>query len=88
MKRTHAFPVAGPPEGTLVSAWVDAHVHLDKTDTVAASHCWPHFGKNEVRNYLTLQRDNYKYLHDQTVRLMKLNEFGKKRDKLFKMVLY
>ncbi len=29
------LPVAGPPEGTLVSAWVDAHVHLDKTDTVA-----------------------------------------------------
>lgn len=45
-------------------------LYADRTDTVAASHCWPHFGKNEVRNYLTLQRDNYKYLHDQTVRLM------------------
>lgn len=42
----------------------------DRTETVAASHCWPHFGKEEVRTYLTLQRDNYKYLHDQTVRLM------------------
>jgi alkyl sulfatase BDS1-like metallo-beta-lactamase superfamily hydrolase len=42
----------------------------DRTETVAASHCWPHFGKEEVRAYLTLQRDNYKYLHDQTVRLM------------------
>ncbi len=42
----------------------------DRTDAVAASHCWPHFGNGEVRNYLTLQRDNYKYLHDQTVRLM------------------
>ncbi|WP_219893066.1 alkyl/aryl-sulfatase [Aquisediminimonas profunda] len=45
-------------------------LYADRTDTVAASHCWPHFGKSEVRNYLTLQRDNYKYLHDQTVRLM------------------
>jgi len=42
----------------------------DRTETVAASHSWPHFGKEEVRTYLTLQRDNYKYLHDQTVRLM------------------
>lgn len=42
----------------------------DRTEAVAASHCWPHFGKDEVRRYLTLQRDNYKYLHDQTVRLM------------------
>ncbi len=45
-------------------------LYADRSDTVAASHCWPHFGKEEVRRYLTLQRDNYKYLHDQTVRLM------------------
>jgi alkyl sulfatase BDS1-like metallo-beta-lactamase superfamily hydrolase len=45
-------------------------IYADRTDTVAASHCWPHFGKGDVRNYLTLQRDNYKYLHDQSVRLM------------------
>lgn len=42
----------------------------DRSDTVASSHCWPHFGNAEVKNYLTLQRDNYKYLHDQTVRMM------------------
>lgn len=45
-------------------------LYADRSDTAAASHCWPHFGKEEVRRYLTLQRDNYKYLHDQTVRLM------------------
>ena len=45
-------------------------LYADRSDTVAASHCWPHFGKGEVRSYLTLQRDNYKYLHDQTVRMM------------------
>ena len=45
-------------------------LYADRSDTVAASHCWPHFGKEEVRRYLTFQRDNYKYLHDQTVRLM------------------
>ncbi len=45
-------------------------IYGDRSETVAASHCWPHFGKAEVRNYLALQRDNYKYLHDQTIRLM------------------
>ncbi len=42
----------------------------DRADTMVASHCWPRFGNDEVRHFLTLQRDNYKYLHDQTVRLM------------------
>lgn len=42
----------------------------DRADTMAASHCWPRFGNGEVRQFLTSQRDNYKYLHDQTVRLM------------------
>lgn len=42
----------------------------DRSDQVASSHCWPHFGAADVRNYISLQRDNYKYLHDQTVRLM------------------
>lgn len=46
------------------------NLYADRTDTFAASHCWPRFGRTEVRKYLTLQRDNYKFLHDQTVRLM------------------
>ena len=45
-------------------------IYGDRTETVAASHCWPHFGKSEVNHYLTIQRDNYKFLHDQSVRLM------------------
>jgi alkyl sulfatase BDS1-like metallo-beta-lactamase superfamily hydrolase len=42
----------------------------DRTENFAASHCWPRFGKQEVRSFLSLQRDNYKYLHDQSVRMM------------------
>jgi alkyl sulfatase BDS1-like metallo-beta-lactamase superfamily hydrolase len=45
-------------------------LYADKSEVVAASHCWPHFGKAEVRDYLTKQRDNYKFLHDQSVRMM------------------
>lgn len=44
--------------------------YADRSETLAARHCWPHFGKDNVREYLTLQRDNYKYRHDQTMRLM------------------
>jgi alkyl sulfatase BDS1-like metallo-beta-lactamase superfamily hydrolase len=46
------------------------NLYADRSDTIIASHCWPHFGQARVRSYLTLQRDNYKFLHDQSVRLM------------------
>jgi alkyl sulfatase BDS1-like metallo-beta-lactamase superfamily hydrolase len=49
-------------------------LYADGSDQVASSHCWPHFGKEEVRHYLTIQRDNYKFLHDQSVRLMNKGE--------------
>ncbi len=45
-------------------------LYAGRSDVVASSHCWPHFGQGEVTRYLTLQRDNYKFLHDQSVRLM------------------
>lgn len=42
----------------------------DRSDVVISSHCWPRFGQTEVAGMLASQRDNYRYLHDQTVRLM------------------
>lgn len=39
-------------------------------------HCWPVWGKEEVRNWLKKQRDMYKYLHDQTLRLANLGYTG------------
>jgi alkyl sulfatase BDS1-like metallo-beta-lactamase superfamily hydrolase len=47
-----------------------ANLYGDRSDTIASSHCWPRFGKAEVKGWLLGQRDNYRYLHDQTVRLM------------------
>lgn len=41
----------------------------DRTDMVFAQHHWPRWGKEDVRRYLETQRDTYKYLHDQTLRL-------------------
>lgn len=41
-----------------------------RSDIVISSHCWPRFGQDEVTSMLASQRDNYRYLHDQTVRRM------------------
>jgi len=40
-------------------------------DVAFAQHHWPVWGNTRVRDFLGKQRDLYKYLHDQTVRLMK-----------------
>lgn len=45
-------------------------LYSSRSDTLVASHCWPRFGQAEVAHFLTAQRDNYKFLHDQSVRLM------------------
>lgn len=38
-------------------------------DVVFASHHWPRWGTDEGLDYLRAQRDAYRYLHDQTMRL-------------------
>jgi len=42
----------------------------DKTDVVFASHHWPKWNQDKVRAFLENQRDLYKYIHDQSLRLM------------------
>ncbi len=44
----------------------------DDTDTMFASHHWPRFGTSDVRRFLVLQRDVYRWMHDQTMRLANL----------------
>lgn len=39
------------------------------TDVMFMSHNWPRWGSGEVRDFLVLQRDLYKWMHDQTMRL-------------------
>jgi len=41
----------------------------DGFEVVYGSHYWPRFGREECREYLRKQRDLYKYIHDQTLRL-------------------
>jgi len=42
------------------------------TDAVMVSHGWPRFGHDESIDYLSKHRDAYKFLHDQTVRMMNM----------------
>lgn len=41
----------------------------DRTDVLFNSHHWPRWGNDDVRAYLCLQRDLYRWIHDQTMRL-------------------
>ena len=41
-------------------------------ELVFASHSWPTFGAESARQYLTNQRNLYRYIHDQTLRLANL----------------
>ena len=42
----------------------------DDSDVAFASHHWPTWGTDEIRRFMTEQRDLYAYLHDQTLRLL------------------
>ncbi|MCX7892711.1 MAG: MBL fold metallo-hydrolase [Burkholderiales bacterium] len=42
----------------------------DRTDVMIAQHHWPRWGQASVNEMLAKQRDLYKYIHDQSVRLL------------------
>jgi alkyl sulfatase BDS1-like metallo-beta-lactamase superfamily hydrolase len=42
----------------------------DRTDVVFASHHWPTWGNAQVIDFLEKQRDLYKYINDQSLRLL------------------
>ena len=66
------------PRGALVrdaKAWADyltesLRLYGGKSDVLVTSHGWPRFGQPVVADFIALHRDAYKYLHDQSVRLM------------------
>ncbi len=42
----------------------------DRLDCLFASHHWPTWGRERAVEFLAMQRDMYRYLHDQTLRMM------------------
>ena len=42
---------------------------LERSDVAFASHHWPRWGGADIEHWLSSQRDLYRYLHDETMRL-------------------
>lgn len=67
-----------PARGALVrdaKAWADyltesLRLYAGKSDVVFAAHGIPRWGTEVIKDFLGKHRDAYKYLHDQTVRLL------------------
>ncbi|MCV7135561.1 MBL fold metallo-hydrolase [Mycobacterium hodleri] len=57
----------------------------DRTDVVFASHHWPTWGEERIVEFLSLQRDLYAYLHDQTLRLINQGHTGIEIAETFQM---
>lgn len=55
----------------LWSSYIDDAIRLfgDRTEVIFNSHHWPVFGHDEAIGFLKRQRDTYKFMHDQTIRL-------------------
>ncbi|MDR3662041.1 MAG: alkyl sulfatase dimerization domain-containing protein [Mycobacterium sp.] len=56
-----------------------------RTDVVFASHHWPTWGQGNIVEYLSLQRDLYAYLHDQTLRQLNQGYTGIEIAETFQM---
>ncbi|TNE76665.1 MAG: MBL fold metallo-hydrolase, partial [Gammaproteobacteria bacterium] len=53
------------------SAYIDeARTRFAEADVYFASHHWPLWGQANIQDFLIKQRDTYKFIHDQSVRLM------------------
>ncbi len=73
------------PRGALVrdaKAWADylteaLRLYGADTEIMVTSHAWPRFGGERVRDFIASHRDTYKYLHDQSVRLMNAGYTGR-----------
>ncbi|OMC07060.1 alkyl sulfatase [Mycobacterium sp. SP-6446] len=57
----------------------------DRADVVFASHHWPAWGRDDIVEFLSLQRDMYAYLHDQTLRLLNRGYTGVEIAEMFQM---
>ena len=74
---SHTMHNLVPIRGALVrnslkwSKYIDEALSLfgADADLMFTSHNWPRWGGDDVRSFLTLQRDLYKWMHDQTMRL-------------------
>jgi alkyl sulfatase BDS1-like metallo-beta-lactamase superfamily hydrolase len=59
-------------DGRLWSRYISEAIERygDKTDAVIAQHHWPMWGNARIVSFLKKQRDLYKFIHDQSARLL------------------
>lgn len=77
---SHTMHNLVPIRGALVrnslnwSKYINQSIELfaDRTDILFTSHHWPRWGRQDVREFLELQRDLYRWMHDQTMRYANL----------------
>lgn len=71
MHNLYAIRGAEVRSGALWSGYISEMLeNYGGAEVVIAQHHWPKWGTSRVREYLEQHRDMYKYIHDQSVRLM------------------
>ena len=73
---SHTMHNLVPIRGALVrdslswSKYINEAIELfgSRTDLMFTSHNWPRWGRDDVHGFLSLQRDMYRWIHDQTMR--------------------
>ena len=67
----YAIRGASVRSGAEWSRYIAEMMHeFPQAELVFAQHHWPKWGREKVKSYLSQQRDLYKFIHDQSVRLM------------------
>ena len=58
-------------DGKMWSAFIEeARIKFNGAENYFASHHWPIWGQENINDFLVIQRDTYKFIHDQSVRMM------------------
>lgn len=48
----------------------------ENSEVIFTQHHWPVWGRDRIREYIVMQRDSFKFIHDQTVRMMNAGMIG------------
>jgi len=68
------------------SGYIDeAMVRFGDAEILFTSHLWPTWGRDNIAHYMAQQRDAYKYIHDQTVRMINA---GMKPDEIAEQISF
>ncbi|KAF1712089.1 hypothetical protein CSC70_00725 [Pseudoxanthomonas kalamensis DSM 18571] len=67
--------------------YIDETIALygDNVDVKFQSHHWPMWGHDRIIDYLKKQRDLYKYIHDQSVRMLNMGYTGEEISEMIKL---